>query len=264
MQQLPENQNGQPEPGVRRLRVPTSRPILTYGILAVIVGIAFLQILLRQLNWPAPEPITGWGALNYERILQGGEYYRLFTSMFLHANEAHLLFNALALWSFGRSVEAFFGTGRFGLIYLLGGLCGSVFSFIFTQGISVGASGALFAIFGAEMVFLYQNRALFGRAAQEQLRSLIILAVLNFGIGIYTQIAASPVQIDNWAHIGGFFAGIVLAWFIGPQYRLVQDNETQDGVRIVDSIPPAKMLTTPALFAAGLILALAYAVVSFR
>lgn len=250
--------------GPIRLKIPTSRPILTWVILGIIVAVAFVQILLRQLNYPAPEPITPWGALNYERILGRGEYYRLFTAMFLHANEAHLLFNALALYSFGRSVEAYFGTGRFGLIYLLGGLCGSVFSFIFTQGISVGASGALFAIFGAEMVFIYQNRALFGKAAQDQLRYLIFLAAINFGIGLYTQIVPSLVAIDNWAHIGGFFAGIVLAWFIGPQYRVVEDPTAPQGARVTDIITPAKMWATPALFAAGLLTAMAYAVVNFR
>src|SRR5258708_36948653 len=74
----------------------------------------------------------------------------------------HIGFNGYALWPVGRLIEIFFGHARFALIYLLGGLCGSGTSFIFSRGASLGASGAIMAIFGAEMVFLYQNRRLLG------------------------------------------------------------------------------------------------------
>ncbi|MCC7209752.1 MAG: rhomboid family intramembrane serine protease, partial [Anaerolineae bacterium] len=176
------NNPGQPPPASEpRVSVPLphSRVILTYILLAVIVGIFVLQLILNETNYPRTEEITAWGALLYYRVVNDGEFYRLFTSMFLHANQVHLLFNALALFSFGRSVEMYFGTGRFGLIYLLGGLAGGVASFIFSRSNVVGASGAIFAIFGAEMIFLFQNRKLLGPRAFQELRSLAVLAVLN-------------------------------------------------------------------------------------
>jgi rhomboid protease GluP len=244
------------------VRIPTNRPVLTYVLLGIIVGIFFVQALLWQLN--GKEPITAWGALDYDAVLKHGEYYRLFTAMFLHANQVHLFFNALALYLIGRPVEAFFGTARFGLIYMLGGLCGSVASFVFTRGYSVGASGALFAIIGAEIVFLYMNRRLFGQHAVEQLRSLVIMAVLNFGLGIFTEVVPGTVSIDNWAHIGGFFAGIVLAWFMGPQYHLLPDASVPAGLRIEDSISLQKSWVAPALFIGGLVLTMVYAVVNLR
>ena len=72
------------------------------------------------------------------------------TAMFLHANAAHILFNMMALWSIGQTVERMYGRWRFLAIYLLGGLLGSAFSVMLGGGSSVGASGAVFAIFGAE------------------------------------------------------------------------------------------------------------------
>jgi rhomboid protease GluP len=236
--------------------------ILTYLLLAVIVGVFAVQLILNEVNFPRTEEITSWGALIYYRVLDNNEYYRLFTSMFLHANQVHLLFNALALFSFGRSVEAMFGTGRFGLIYLLGGLAGGVASFIFSRSNVVGASGAIFAIFGAEMIFLFQNRKLLGPSAFRELRSLVILALVNLMLGLVSNTESSQVRIDNWAHIGGFFSGVVLTWFIGPQYRLVRDMGAQHHVKIVDTVLMRNVWLAPLLFAGGMVLAMGYAVIS--
>jgi rhomboid protease GluP len=247
-----------------QIRIPTSRPYITYGLLASIVGVFLLQLVYEQIN-ERPNPLTPWGALDTIRIVRNGEYYRLFTSMFLHVNQIHLFFNGLALYSFGRSVEAFFGHIRFFLIYFLGGLCGSVASFILTRGTSVGASGAIFAIFGAEMIFLYANRQLLGASALSQLRSLVVLAVINFGFGIYTQLTPGALRLDNWAHVGGFFAGVVLTWFMGPQYKLRADAAVEGGIRIVDGNASInKVWRTTALFAIGLVVATVYAVANWR
>ncbi|PJF36899.1 MAG: hypothetical protein CUN49_03105 [Candidatus Thermofonsia Clade 1 bacterium] len=239
-------------PETLALNLPNRRPLLTYALLTLIVGIFVVQVAYNQVNFPRGEPITAWGALNYARVVFLGEHYRLFTAMFLHANEAHLFFNGLALWIFGRSVEATFGALRFALIYFLGGLTGSLASLFFTRGLSVGASGAIFAILGAEMVFLYKNRELLGNAAREQLRSLIVLALLNFGLGLFTQVASTAVSIDNWAHGGGFLGGIVLTWFIGAQYRLVPDARLLFGARLVDERRLSKTWYFAALYAIGL------------
>jgi rhomboid protease GluP len=250
-------------PEVLSFRLPTRRPILTYILLTIIIGIFVLQVIYAQINFPRPEPITAWGALNYVRVVFADEYYRLFTAMFLHAGEVHLLFNGLALWVFGRTVESVFGTARFALIYFLGGLTGSLASLFFTRGLSVGASGAIFAIFGAEMVFLYRNRELLGSAAREQLQSLIVLALLNFGLGIFTQVTPTAVSIDNWAHGGGFLGGIILTWLIGAHYRLVPAANLF-GVRLVDERRLSKTWYFAALYAAGLVILTVYALNALR
>lgn len=246
-------------PEILALNLPNRRPFLTYILLSIIVGIFVVQVVYNQVNFPRGEPITAWGALNYARVVFLGEHYRLFTAMFLHANEVHLLFNGLALWVFGRTVEAVFGTPRFALIYFLGGLTGSLASLFFTRGLSVGASGAIFAIFGAEMIFLYRNRELLGRAAREQLQSLITLALINFGLGIFTQVASTAISIDNWAHGGGFLGGIVLTWFIGAHYRLEPEPATLFGARLVDDRRLSKTWYFAALYAVGLAILTVYA-----
>jgi rhomboid protease GluP len=253
-----QNTEQDQERQVVALRLPTSRPIITYALLAIIVTVFAAQMVTDQLNFP-DQPMLRFGAINFRRILAFGEYYRLFTSMFLHANQIHIFFNGIALWQFGQSVERFFGHTRFAIIYFWGGLCGSIASFVFTRGLSVGASAAIFAIFGAEMVFLYHNRRLLGLAAQRELRSLIILLVINLGLGFYTQFGPSEVIIDNWAHIGGFFAGVVLAWFISPQYRLQTDLATPTGYRVEDGNPMTRSWLAPTIFAVALLVVLLYA-----
>lgn len=240
------------------LPLPTSRPRLTYLLLALIIGVVVVQVVYNQVEYPRREPITAWGALNYTRVVFGGEYYRLFTAMFLHADQVHVFMNALALWLFGRALESLFGTLRFALIYFLGGLCGSLASLTFTRGFSVGASGAVFATFGAMMIFLYFNRELLGKAAQDQLRQLLILAVLNFGLGIFTQFAGGTVVIDNWGHVGGFVGGIVLTWFIGARYQVYDDPRAMYGLRVVDERRLQKTWLAAVLFAVGLALLTLY------
>jgi len=263
MQNPQQNPQQSAEQQVVALRLPTSRPIITYALLAIIVLVFIAQMVTSQLNFP-DQPLLRFGAIDFRRILAFGEYYRLFTSMFLHVSPVHIFFNGLALWQFGQSVERFFGHTRFALIYFLGGLCGSIASFIFTRGLSVGASAAIFAIFGAEMIFLYRNRRLLGPAAQRELRSLIILLLINLGLGFYTQFGPSEVIIDNWAHIGGFFAGVVLAWFIAPQYRLQTDLATPTGYRVEDSNPVTRSWIAPAIFGIALLVALVYAAANLK
>lgn len=115
-------------------------------------------------------------------ILQG-EYYRLFTSMFLHAGLAHLFFNAFALYSFGMDVERFLGTARFIAIYVLAGLAGSVASYVTSPNPSLGASGAIFGLVGAMGAFFLKTRHVFQEMSRQQIANLIFMVLLNLGIG---------------------------------------------------------------------------------
>jgi len=260
MQELQQNQSDPQQPTPVMMRLPITRPLITYVLLGTIIAVFVAQIVSQQVNYPF-DPLTQAGALDFRRVLRG-EYYRLFTSMFLHLGLPHIFFNGWALWSFGQTVERLFGHTRFVLIYFLGGLCGSVASFFFTRGISVGASGAIFAIFGAEMIFLYRNRRVLGEAARQDLRSLIFLAVINFAIGLYSQVSPQGPAIDNWGHIGGFCAGIVLGWFIAPQFQVQPDPAGPTGFRIQDTTPIARTWPVPLLFAGGLVAAFVYAVMN--
>jgi rhomboid protease GluP len=260
MQEPQQDSSFPQQPTQVMVRLPITRPLVTYVLLGTIIAVFVAQTISQQNYYPA-DPLTRAGALDFRAVLRG-EYYRLFTSMFLHLGLAHIFFNGWALWSFGQSVERLFGHTRFVLIYFLGGLCGSIASLYFTRGLSVGASGAIFAIFGAEMIFLYHNRRVLGEAARQDLRSLIFLAVINFAIGLYSEVSPQGPAIDNWGHIGGFCAGIVLGWFIAPQYRVQPDPAGPTGFRIQDTSPIARTWPVPLLFAGGLVVALVYAVMN--
>jgi hypothetical protein len=91
-----------------------------------------------------------------------------------------------------------------------------VFSYLFTHGLSAGASTSLFGLFGALVVYYYKHREMFGKMGQQQLINLGVILLINVIIGL------SPgSNIDNWGHLGGFVGGAVLAWFLCPTYAPV-------------------------------------------
>lgn len=223
-------------PQTVRLQLPAVRPLLTYALLAAIISIYIVQYLIDQTGDPTQvNPLLNWGVLDYGRVLLDGEWYRLLSAMFLHLSPIHIFFNAYALWRFGSFVEMTFGHLRFGLIYFLGGLSGSLASLIIGRGASAGASGAIFAIIAAEMVFLYYHRELLGVRAGQRLRELLILAAINLALGVVSSTGISAQQIDNWDHIGGFFGGLLLAALIAPHFAL--DSTPGEAPRIVDQTP---------------------------
>jgi membrane associated rhomboid family serine protease len=135
--------------------------------------------------------------------IAGGERWRLLTAMFLHASLIHIAFNSLVLYQLGNVVERTFGRLRMIAIYLVGGFLASVASYIFSPviGVSVGASGAVFALAGAWLAYNWRRRDLAFSAMN--VRSIWLFLAINLVIGF------SIPGIDNSAHIGGFVAGVL-------------------------------------------------------
>ncbi len=207
----------EPPPSQRAvLHIRTVRPYITYGLIVVNVLIFIIGFFdpVREMQMFLN------GANNRDLVLVDGEFYRLFTSMFLHASLPHVVFNMFSLYIIGTNLEAIYGHVRFGVIYLLGGLTGALLSTLLSDVYSVGASGAVFAVFGGQIVFLYRHRKLLGRAGQAQMRQMVLIAVMNFIVGIASSFSTQGVSIDNWAHIGGFVGGLILAAYIGSHYLL--------------------------------------------
>jgi len=214
---------GQAEPGQemnpetrqeapRRVQVPMPdrKPLVTTSLL-VIMGIIYgLQLLTGFLFYQDLPAALG---MKVNQFILEGEYWRLVTPMFLHGSIIHLGFNLYALYILGRRIERFFGSSRFLLLFLIAGVTGNLFSFIFTPAPSLGSSTAIFGLLAAEGVFIYQHRDLFGDRFRIALRQIIQVAVINLIIGL------SP-GIDNWGHFGGLIGGILFAWFAGPVYKL--------------------------------------------
>jgi rhomboid protease GluP len=243
-----------PEPGPeatprRRLtlRIAAVRPLVTYTLIAICIGV----FLLRAASPLIDRDLLNWGANGAQGVFQQGETYRLFTSMFLHAGiydarsqqdwsgVAHLAFNMYTLYAVGATLERLFGHARFLAVYLLGGLLGSVFSALLNgpDSISVGASGAVFAIITAEFVYLHHHRKLMGESGRQRRNSLIVFFIMNAALGLLTTLPGSRMLIDNWAHLGGALGGAALAWFISPRYTLRINPQNPDEVFAEDVNP---------------------------
>ena len=124
-----------------------------------------------------------------------GDWWRLITSAFLHANVLHIVFNMLALWWFGAPVELFLGRARFLLIYIVSGLAGAAGALLATpNAATVGASGAIFGILGAALVLERQRMYVLGGSA---------LAIII--VNIVFSIAVPGISIGG--HIGGLVGG---------------------------------------------------------
>ena len=178
------------------------KPIVTYALIIINV----IVFLLSLFN----ESIIQMFAVNRFFIADLGQYYRLFTGIFLHANFLHLIFNMYALYVIGMQLESFLGKGKYLAVYLLSGLGGSMLSIFFSNGYSVGASGAIFGLMGALLYFGYHYRVYLDSVVKSQ---IIPLIVLNLLIGF------TSTGIDNWAHIGGLVGGILATMAVGVKYK---------------------------------------------
>ena len=264
----PQSDPGSPAPQQRHpvtLHIPSVRPTVTYALLAINIVVFVVRALSPDLD----TELFAWGANHQPDVLANGEYYRLFTSMFLHAsiydglgrfvfqNSLHLIFNCYVLYQIGTSLERLFGHVRFGLIYILGGLAGSIASIVLgdPRSYSVGASGAVFAVLGAELVYLYQHRKLLGVRGRAQMQSVIVFMIINFAFGALSSLGGG-MRVDNWAHLGGVLGGALLAWFIGPIFIVRRHPEHPNALLGEDINPLKGKYWAVSLFGAGLLLVL--------
>lgn len=208
---------GEPEaaPPRVRMRIPISPPRVTYVLLGAI-GVAFLAQTLLGGSTETMTLIRMGAQVN--TLVAQGDAWRLFTAMFLHIGLAHVAFNAWALFSVGRDVEGFYGSVRFLVIYLLTGLAGNVAYYVFGRdGLSAGASGAVFGVIGAEVGYFIVHRDLFGSVGRQRLSNLAILIGINLIFGF------SVPGINNLAHLGGLLSGILLGIGLAPHYDIQRD-----------------------------------------
>jgi rhomboid protease GluP len=141
-------------------------------------------------------------------LIKSGEYYRLITSMFLHGGIIHLALNMYALYVIGPIIEKLFGKIKFILIYFIGGITASLFSYLFSTSVSIGASGAIFALLGAALVFGIKMRKNIGR---DFLRNIFSVIVVNLIIGF------SIPNVDNFGHLGGLIGGTLISFVLSTQ-----------------------------------------------
>lgn len=204
-----------PEPGAR---VYTARDIRSGAgapaskAILLACGAAFLVVLLNQ----------DWGSRLFEfaeqdnRDVAAGQWYRLLTSAFLHDpyGFTHILFNMWALYMFGPPLEREVGTAPFTALYLASGLAGGAAFYFFgpSVGSAVGASGAIFGLFGAWLADAVHNRHTL--AGQANLRQMLLVLGINLALPLLLP------RIAWEAHVGGLVAGFVVGWlWLTSAYR---------------------------------------------
>ena len=200
-----------------RISMPSSVPYVTYSIVGVTTVMYLLQVASvyffgyansgSQIDW-----LEAYGA-RINEFIRAGELWRLLTPALLHASIPHILFNMYALIVFGIGLERNFGHWRFLTLYVLGAFTGNVLSFLLSSGYSVGASTAIFGLIGAEGIFLYQNRKMFGNQFGRAIGNIVFIVAINLFLDL------TP-GIDIWGHIGGLLGGLIFALFAAPRFEV--------------------------------------------
>ena len=147
------------------------------------------------------------GAAYTPMIIEGGEYYRLFTCMFLHFGIEHLLNNMLVLFVLGSRLERVIGKIKFLIIYIVGGLLGNVISVLIELksmdfAVSAGASGAVFAVMGAMIYIVIRNKGWLGDLSARQ---ILVMAFFSLYYGF------TSTGVDNTAHVAGLVCGMMIS-----------------------------------------------------
>lgn len=176
-------------------------------LITVLLMAANCIVYLFQLRYN--EEMVGAGANYWVRIKEDSQYYRLFTSMFLHGSLDHIVGNMMSLFFVGMILEEQLGHWRYLAIYLVSGILASVTSCFYHMKIgehaaSIGASGAIFGILGAQVFLTVANR--------DRRDSSVLVRIGIFGAYMLYQAFRSGDTIDNAAHLGGFVAGSLLGF----------------------------------------------------
>ncbi|XP_044506641.1 RHOMBOID-like protein 1 [Mangifera indica] len=190
---------------------------------------SFQPLKQNPLLGPSPQTLEKMGAMVIGKVTKQHQTWRLLTYAWLHGGVFHLLTNMLSLLFIGVRLEQEFGFVRIGLLYVISGFGGGIMSALFLeQGISVGASGALFGLLGAMLSELIANWTIYANRFAAML-TLIFVILVNLAMGILP-------HVDNFAHIGGFLSGLLLGFvlLIRPQFGWVSQK----------SVPPGYIITS--------------------
>ena len=186
----------------------SSAPIVAISLILLNAAVFILTAARGALESEAS--IISAGALFQPLVVQG-EIWRLASAMFLHGGVDHLFGNAIGLYIFGMAAEHAYGRGQMFAIYLLAGLAGSILSVAVNTGPSVGASGAIFGLLGAMIIFFAKYRDYL------HVRDKRVGNVLLIWAGFSIVWAYSDPIIDNAAHVGGLIGGAFAGMWLTPR-----------------------------------------------
>ena len=172
--------------------------IITYLLIAINLVIFFFSQSNKEL-------LLRFG-MNKTFVVDYHEYYRLITAAFFHVNLLHLVCNMYSLYVIGSQIETLLGKFKFLIIYFISAISASLLSGLLTNGLSVGASGAIFGLLGSLVYFGYHYTLYLGNSL---IYNVIPIIIINLVIGF------SINNIDNFAHIGGLLGGVFSSMMVG-------------------------------------------------
>ncbi|RMF62088.1 MAG: rhomboid family intramembrane serine protease [Calditrichaeota bacterium] len=224
-------------------------PFVTWGII-----VANVLVFMYEISLP-PEYlelfVRKWGVIPaiYTTgywMLEPMVYISLFTNMFLHGGWTHIIGNMWTLWIFGDNVEDRLGKGKFLLFYILSGIAASMTHIVFNPHSTIpaiGASGAIAGVMGAYLIMFPQSRVITLVPVFFLPMFFEIPAVIYLGVWFVSQLfsgtfailaSTSGGGIAWWAHIGGFIAGIILRFILGPTPRTYRRHYPDEMIWIRD------------------------------
>ena len=218
----------------RALTASDSRPLVTYAIIAL-TTLAWLVGLIPGVGETVQNALLFWAPTLYPELTGTFEPWRLLTASLVHSGFWHVGLNMLALWMMGRSLEPLLGRGRFLTLYLLSALGGAVAVALlsFTTPV-VGASGAIFGLFGALIVI--------GRHIGANIGGIAIILAVNLAIGF-----VPGFNISWQAHVGGLVTG-ALVGLIYARTRSVRRRGLQIGLLVAVTLALTALLLVPPTF----------------
>jgi membrane associated rhomboid family serine protease len=183
-------------------------PPVTFGLVLLNLALAAAVTIDERILHHA-HSLADFGAKD-RLLIESGEEWRLVTAAFLHQGVVHLLVNLYALWILGTFCEPIYGRARFLVIYVGAAIGCSLASTALTPAPSVGASGALFGLLGAALVFGFRHRSDLPAAMGRRLRGSLV-----FWLGVNLALGWLFPFLDQWGHLGGLVAGSAAALLLG-------------------------------------------------
>ena len=190
---------------------------ITYSIIILnLIVYIFSSLFSQDIIDMELQTLVDMGALYGPFTVLKGEWWRLFTAMFLHAGMTHLLMNMFSLYLIGRGAEMYFDTKSYLSIYLFSGLLGGLASlYIHPVSVGIGASGAIFGIFGALAGFFLAHREKIQEHTKAFMKDFSIIIVINIVLGL------SIPSIDMSAHIAGLIVGFIGGFMLSKEPKWI-------------------------------------------
>ena len=186
-----------------KLTIDSYKPIVTF----ILIGLNVIVFLLETSTGGSEktEVLLKYGASYAPYILENGQWYRLFTSMFVHIGIEHLASNMICLFAIGQYVENYFGRIKYIVIYVIAGLVGSIFSLMVHMktgdfAVCAGASGAISGLIGTLVILALDS---------ETRRIFPMYRVI---VAIIIMMIPGKANVDVAAHIGGLLGGLLTGY----------------------------------------------------